>query len=109
MRPTPSVLELAEIFRLLGDPTRLRLLEALSGEELCVCDLAALIAMTSSAVSHQLRLLRTAGLVRYRKQGKMVYYALNDAHVQDLFETGFKHVAERVPRGTFHESEDKAS
>jgi DNA-binding transcriptional ArsR family regulator len=96
-RPARTVLELAETFRLLGDPTRLRLLEALYVEELCVCDLAALVGMSSSAVSHQLRLLRAAGLVRYRKSGKMVYYTLDDTHVRDLFETGFLHVAERAP------------
>ena len=68
----------AAVFRLLGDDNRLRLLWALHGAELCVCDLATLVATTPSAVSHQLRLLRTAGLVRRRREGKMVYYRLGE-------------------------------
>lgn len=76
--------EQAERFKLLGDPTRLRILHALSIEELCVCDLAALLDSSPSAVSHQLRLLRTAQLVRFRKKGKMVYYTLDDTQVRFL-------------------------
>lgn len=68
----------AELFKLLGDASRLRLLQALAVSEMCVCDLAALFESTVSAVSHQLRLLRTAGLVRYRKDGKLVFYRLGD-------------------------------
>ena len=86
------VRRLAETFRVLGDQTRIRLLSALAGQELCVCDLAAILEMSRSAVSHQLRVLRDARLVRYRKEGKMVYYSLDDRHVVNLFEQGLEHV-----------------
>lgn len=76
----------AESFRLLGEPNRLRILHALAAEELCVCDLSALLGASQSAVSHQLRLLRSAGLVRYRKAGKMVYYALDHPRVRSLLQ-----------------------
>lgn len=84
----------AEIFRLLADPNRLRLLHALAEEELCVCDLSALVATSASAVSHQLRLLRTARLVKYRRAGKMVYYRLDDEHVGRLLLEGLRHAEE---------------
>lgn len=89
-----TIAELAEIFKVLGEPTRIRILQALADEELCVCDLAAVVETTPSAISHQLRLLRTAKLVRSRKDGKMVYYALDDAHVRNLFEEGLRHLRE---------------
>ena len=89
-----TLIGLAETFRLLGDPTRVRILSALAASELCVCDLAALLGVTSSAVSHQLRLLRTARLVRYRKEVKMVYYALDDEHIRTLLAEGLRHVTE---------------
>jgi len=82
--PEERLLEQAERFKLLGDPTRLRILHALSVEELCVCDLATLLESSSSAVSHQLRLLRAARLVRFRKSGKMVYYTLDEPQVRSL-------------------------
>ncbi len=82
----------AELYKLLGDPTRLRLLQALGVVEMCVCDLSALLQSTPSAVSHQLRLLRTAGLVRHRKDGKMVYYSLDDAHLRALLLEGQRYV-----------------
>jgi DNA-binding transcriptional ArsR family regulator len=85
---------LAETFRVLGDPTRVRLLDALSAAELCVCDLATLLGLSESAVSHQLRLLRTMRIVRSRREGRMVHYALDDQHVTGLFEQGLHHVAE---------------
>jgi DNA-binding transcriptional ArsR family regulator len=85
---------LAGIFALLGDRTRVRILHALRGGELCVCDLSALLGMTSSAISHQLRLLRTAKLVRARKEGKNVFYALDDGHVHGLLAQGLEHVLE---------------
>lgn len=84
---------LAMTFRVLGDPGRIRVLDALSKEELCVCDLAALLQMSSSAMSHQLRVLRDARLVKYRKEGKMAFYSLDDDHVLTLFEQGLEHVA----------------
>jgi DNA-binding transcriptional ArsR family regulator len=82
--PEERLQEQADRFKLLGDPTRLRILHALSAEELCVCDLATLLDSSPSAVSHQLRLLRAARLVRFRKSGKMVYYALADPQVRIL-------------------------
>ncbi len=88
------LVEVAETFKLLGDPTRVKILQALAVTELCVCDLAALLEMTSSAISHQLRLLRARGIVRYRKEGKIVYYSLDDNHVQTLVEVSLRHVEE---------------
>ena len=89
-----DVTDLAETFRALGDPTRVRILDALSHGELCVCDLAALVAMSQSAVSHQLRLLRNLRLVRPRRDGRMVFYALDDRHIITLFRQGLRHVQE---------------
>jgi DNA-binding transcriptional ArsR family regulator len=87
---------LAETFRMLGDPTRVGILVALSDRELCVCDLAELFGVTPSAVSHQLRLLKAHRLVRHRRAGKLVYYCLDDEHVRSLFDEGVKHVEERT-------------
>ena len=93
--PAEAVLiEMAETFKLLGDPTRVKILQALATTELCVCDLAALLEMTSSAISHQLRLLRDRNVVRFRKAGKIVYYRLDDSHVQTLVDVSLKHVTE---------------
>lgn len=89
-----EVTGLAEIFRALGDPTRVRMLDALSHGELCVCDLAALVRMSESAVSHQLRLLRNLRLVKPRRDGRMVFYALDDRHIVSLFRQGLRHVQE---------------
>jgi ArsR family transcriptional regulator len=86
--------ELAETFRTLGDPTRVRMLDALSQSELCVCDLATLVGMTESAVSHQLRLLRNLRLVKPRREGRMVFYSLDDRHIITLFRQGLRHVQE---------------
>ncbi len=91
--PAPSLLgSLADTHRVLGDPTRLRILFALAATELCVCDLSALLEATPSAVSHQLRLLRAAGLVRYRREGKLVYYTLDDDHIRTLLLEGLRHL-----------------
>src|SRR5688572_1018304 len=79
-----SVEAVSEVFRLLGDPTRVRILDALTQGEQCVCDLAALVGLTESAMSHQLRLLRGARLVRVRRMGRMAYYSLDDHHVAGL-------------------------
>lgn len=86
------VSEAADFFSLLGDNSRLRILQALKTTELCVCDLAAILNTSSSAVSHQLRLMRTKGLVRYRKEGKIAYYSLADSHVQDVLSKTFEHL-----------------
>ncbi len=84
---------LAETFKALSDPTRVRILSALSQGELCVCGLAAVLGMSQSAVSHHLRLLRTLRLVKADKRGRMVYYTLDDAHIEGLFRQGMEHVA----------------
>jgi ArsR family transcriptional regulator len=94
-----AALTLAETFRVLGDPTRVRILDALSQGELCVCDLAAAIGLSESAVSHQLRLLRGRRLVRPRRAGRMVFYAIDDQHIMDLFAQGRRHVEEPVEAG----------
>jgi DNA-binding transcriptional ArsR family regulator len=90
----PPVESIAEVFRLLGDPTRVRLVDALTHGERCVGDLASLVDLSESAVSHQLRLLRAARLVRVRRSGRSAYYALDDQHVVELFHDMRKHVAE---------------
>jgi len=92
------VADTAEIFKVLGDPTRMRLLYALAQRELCVCDLSAVLGMTQSAISHQLRVLRSARLVRYRKAGKIVYYTLADAHVLQFIDVGVNHARESPSR-----------
>ncbi|MEJ6949951.1 metalloregulator ArsR/SmtB family transcription factor [Halanaerobiaceae bacterium ANBcell28] len=89
------VLDLAEIFKTIGDPTRIKILYALKEQELCVCDLSELLEMSSSAISHQLRVLRTNKLVKYRKEGRIVYYSLDDDHVLCLFSQGLQHVMEK--------------
>lgn len=86
---------LAELFKAFGDYTRARILYALSIHELCVCALAEVLDMSQSAISHQLRLLRAAKLVRYRKEGKNVFYALDDEHVRNLIGQGIDHVREQ--------------
>jgi len=83
---------IAETFKILGDATRVKILHALSKRELCVCDISAVVAMGQSAVSHQLRLLRGARLVKYRKEGKMVWYSLDDEHISLLLAQGIEHV-----------------
>jgi ArsR family transcriptional regulator len=83
---------LAETFKALADPTRVRIISILLHTELCVCDLAATLGMTQSAVSHQLRLMRSMRLVKSRKEGRMVYYTLDDEHIQDLFVRGLEHI-----------------
>ncbi|MCF4965979.1 ArsR/SmtB family transcription factor [Nostoc sp. CMAA1605] len=86
--------QMAEIFGILADPNRLRLISALASQELCVCDLAALTKMTESAVSHQLRLLKAMRLVNYRREGKNVYYSLIDHHIINLYSSLKKHLNE---------------
>ena len=87
-----TVEEAADIFRALADPTRVRILHALSHAELCVGDLAALLAMTDSAISHQLRLLRDLRVLRSRRDGKLVYYSLDDEHIASLFKQTLDHL-----------------
>lgn len=85
---------LTEFFRVFGDETRLRILHLLSREELCVHDIAGRTGMQQSAISHQLRVLKQARLVRYRREGKTMLYTLNDSHVQQVFDQGLEHVME---------------
>ncbi len=89
-----TVHALADTFRVLGDPTRVRMLDALSGGELCVCDIASLVGISESAVSHQLRLLRGMRLVRPRRAGRLVYYAVDDQHILELLKQASTHVEE---------------
>ena len=86
--------DLSNLYKMFADNTRVRILWALTCEEMCVCDLAALLGMTKSAISHQLKSLRLTNLVKYRKQGKVVYYSLADDHIKDIFEKGFEHIHE---------------
>jgi len=86
--------DLANLYKMFADNTRVKILWALSLEDMCVCDLAVLLDMTKSAISHQLKSLRLSNLVKYNKQGKVVYYSLADNHVKDIFEKGFEHILE---------------
>lgn len=87
-----EVTQLAETFRALGDPTRIRIIQALRQQELCVCDLCQVLDMSQSAISHQLRVLRNLRLVKFRKSGKNVYYSLDDEHIVQLFDQGLVHI-----------------
>lgn len=91
---TPRILEMAEIFKLLGETTRLKIILSLISNELCVCDLSAVTDSTVSAVSHQLRLLRNMRLVKYRKEGKMVFYSIEDEHINKLIKQVQEHIEE---------------
>lgn len=93
-RSDSRVLLVAEIFKVLGDPTRLRIVDALSRSELCVCDLALIVGASQSTVSHSLRALRQMRLVRYRKDGKIAYYSLDDDHISKLLGLVFEHAEE---------------
>ncbi len=86
--------DLAELFKVYGDSTRVRILWALDESEMCVCDIAVLLNMTQSAISHQLRVLKRARLVKSRREGKVVYYSLDDDHVKSIFEQGLNHIKE---------------
>lgn len=86
--------DVAELFKVFGDSTRIKIICALFESEMCVYDLAAALSMTQSAISHQLRILKTASLVKFRREGKLIYYSLDDEHVQQIFDAGYKHVIE---------------
>lgn len=99
--PAPATVGiLTETFKALGDPTRLQIVSALAHEELCVCDLASLVGVSQSAVSHSLRVLRDLRLVRYRKVGRIAYYTLDDAHIVSLLGEGRRHVEEQAAERT---------
>lgn len=89
-----EIYDLSDFFKVLGDSTRVKIISALDAAEMCVCDLAVLLNMTKSAISHQLRALKQANLVRFRREGKVVYYSLSDDHVRDIFKKGLEHIRE---------------
>lgn len=95
MKSETTIERLSEIFKVLGDKTRVKILFALLIRELCVCEIAELLQTTKSAISHQLRILRNMRLVKYRKDGKMAFYSLDDSHITNLFAEGLKHVEEK--------------
>lgn len=86
--------DLAELFKIFGDSTRIKILYVLFESEMCVCDIAQLLGMTQSAISHQLRSLKQSKLVKYRREGKTVFYSLADSHVRTILNQGMEHVAE---------------
>ena len=88
--------KLAEFFKILGDTTRTKILFALDQNEMCVCDIANVLNMSKSSISHQLGTLRRSGIVKCRKQGKEVYYMLDDDHVKQLFEVGMEHIEHKI-------------
>jgi DNA-binding transcriptional ArsR family regulator len=94
MKPDESVERVADTFKVLGDPTRLRIVHALAREELCVCDLGTLLGLSQSTISHSLRALRQMRLVRYRKDGKIAYYSLDDEHIARILGVAFEHAEE---------------
>lgn len=94
MQSKEDYVQLASLFKLFGDGTRLQILHALEQSEMCVCDLAVLLGVTKSAVSHQLKALRLANLVKFRREAQIVYYSLADDHVKGLIEMGFEHLQE---------------
>jgi ArsR family transcriptional regulator, lead/cadmium/zinc/bismuth-responsive transcriptional repressor len=87
--------ELSEFFKVFGDDTRLKILKALTLSEMCVCDITALLSMNQSAVSHQLKLLRQVKLVKYRRDGKTIYYSIDDDHIKHIFDLGLVHINEK--------------
>lgn len=96
MKSAAAVTALAETFKILGDPTRIKIAFALAREELCVCDIANLLGVSQSAVSHSLRTLRQMNLVKFRREGKTAYYALDDEHIKSLLDIGFRHIEETL-------------
>ncbi len=90
-----TLYDLAELFKVFGDTTRIKILCALFESEMCVCDIAALLDMNQSAISHQLRVLKQTRLVKHRKDGKVVYYSLDDEHIKQIFDQGLVHIKEK--------------
>lgn len=89
-----TLYDLAEFFKVFGDSTRIKIICALFESEMCVCDLSVLLGVSQSAISHQLRTLKGARLVRYRREGKIVYYSLDDEHIKNIFDEGLRHITE---------------
>ena len=100
MPPDELLYDLADLFKIFGDTTRIKILYALSEAEMCVGDIAELLGLTQTAVSHQLRVLKTNKLVKFRKDGKMVHYSLSDDHVTNIINMGMEHVEEKACRLT---------
>lgn len=96
MPPLEELYEVAELFKLFGDTTRIRILCALFESEMCVCDIAYLLNMTVSSISHQLRMLKQSKLVKFRRDGKVVYYSLDDDHIKMIFDQGLIHARESL-------------
>ena len=94
MPPEETLYDLADFFKIFGDSTRMSILFAIDGEPMCVCDIAELLGMTKSAVSHQLKVLRQSDLITYKKSGKNVFYTLADDHVRDIIEKALEHIKE---------------
>ncbi len=99
MPPEEDLALTAELFKVFGDPTRAKIICALTIQELCVCDIAELLGMTLSAVSHQLRILRQSRIIKSRRSGKTVYYRLDDEHISHIFLTAFMHIKEERNTG----------
>ena len=89
-----TLYDLAELFKVFGDTTRIKIICALFESEMCVCDLSCLLNMTQSAISHQLRALKSARLVKFRREGKVVYYSLDDEHIKHIYDAGLNHISE---------------
>ena len=89
-----TLYDLAELFKVFGDSTRIKILCALFEAEMCVCDLSALLNVSQSAISHQLRVLKSSRLVKFRRAGKIIYYSLDDEHIKHIFDEGFRHISE---------------
>ena len=90
-----TLFDIAELFKVFGDSTRMKIICCLFEHEMCVCDISALIGMTKSSVSHQLRILKQSNLVKYRKDGRIVYYSIADEHVRSIFNEGMMHILEQ--------------
>lgn len=91
-----NLYDLAELFKVFGDSTRIKILSALFESEMCVCDIAYLLNMTPSAISHQLRILKQARLIKNRRDGKIVFYSLDDGHIKQIFDQGLNHINEII-------------
>ncbi len=96
-KPTTNQIQnLSDLFKMLGDKTRIKIIWALDNHEMCVCDIANALNMTKSSISHQLAILREAGIVTYHKSGKEVYYMLDDDHIKKIYEIGLEHIAHKM-------------
>ena len=95
MEDTEVLYAVSDFFKVMSDSTRMRIMAALDNEEMCVCDLSEVLSMTKSAISHQLKVLKDSGLVKFRRDGKNVFYTLKDDHVKTILEMGIEHIKER--------------